>query len=465
MKTLLLKKILENENIVKLSYEKNVHESTEDVSDGEMVKKNFSDEFELSENGLEYIKKELTRLNKKATRIGTSPLELKIVSTKKKNDVDQITKRNIVREFYTVEIVGSSPIISGYKFIASLNHTSAGNIINISPDAGMNTIPDEYRSSTPTCDYCNTKRDRNNTFVLQDVQTKKFLKVGRSCLKNFLPDKNPEQILRYAEYLNLVLEELLIAEKMVGGERQSREHYYDPSEFLFYVCVAYLIEGKFISKRMIQAGDTEANTTSTMAQAFMNMQWQSSKFQDHYVPLIEKNREKAKALQAELEDWLKIKDWEAEKIKNPGMINFIENIQVLLKLNRINYRNANYHAATLALYLREKNDAEKKNIEKKNPKTHVGKIGEKIMFLGTLKVFKEFERQKFGYYDRGISYLMIFNDIDNQNEIVYFTNNPSVDEQDVGKSFKVQATVKKHDYSRQTQVPQTIITRAKITPA
>jgi hypothetical protein len=466
MKPLLLKKILQKSSMSEMLCE----DENITVSDSEIVKKNFEDEFVLNDAGLEYVKKALEKLNKKAGKIGVKPLELKIRSTDKQKFHDKQSNRDAFKNVYKIEILGQSPIISGYKFIASLDHTSAGNIINISPDAGVGMVPDEYRTSTPTCDYCHTKRDRNNTFILQNLETKEFLKVGRSCLKNFLPDKNPEQILKYADYISSILEELVKAEKMKSDffGRREKNDYYDADEFLFFVCAAYLITGRYVSKRMIQQSQVDSNETitSVLAQGLMNIEWQSSQFKDVYIPKLERVRSQAEKLKGEVDSWAKQKNWDQEISKNPDMANFIENIRVILKLDHVNYKSANYHAAVLALYLRERNEKDKKAVSNKNPKNHVGVVGQKIMFIGTLKVFKQFERQKFGYYDSGISYLIIFHDIDNENEIVYFSNNPGdVRDEDVGKSFKVQGTVKKHDYSRQTQTPQTIITRAKITAA
>jgi hypothetical protein len=432
--------------------------------DKKMTEKTINDVFTLNDAGLQYVRTQLAKINKKATRIGVKPLELKIVGEGSYKHKSNKTKQEIVVKTYDVKVEGTPPIIDGYEFIASIEHSDAGNIINISPAASVKELPAEFRTSNTDCDYCHTKRDRLNTFVLRETATGKFKKVGRSCLKNFLPGKNPAAILGYAEILSKLLGSLVGGESAEpdsdfgGGGGYSK--YYDADTFFYYVCVAYVLNGeRYVSGKAARENEG-LTSTSHLAMALMNLNWQSDDFKKEYRHRIEAAATKAKALATEVETWADAKDWDAEMQNKPDMATYFHNMKVISKSPAIQYKNAGYHASLLGVYLREKIWKEKQAVNQvaAKTKTHIGKVGEKITFIGVLKKYKSWANDY-----RGITHMYVFNDIDNQNEIVYFaTVDMGIEE---GKSYKVTATVKAHQISKFNQAPQTIITRGKITPA
>jgi hypothetical protein len=111
------------------------------------------------------------------------------------------------------------------------------------------------------------------------------------------------------------------------------------------------------------------------------------------------------------------------------------------------------------MYLREQGQKEKdiQNKASAANKTYVGQIGEKIQFIGKIVKMRGFSTQ----YGEGMMY--IFNDIDNGNEIIWFSSSDVGGAE--GDSVKVKATVKAHQVSKFNQIPQTVITRAKIEQA
>lgn len=68
--------------------------------------------------------------------------------------------------------------LNGWKFIASIDHTSNGNIIrNIS---GVD-LPEKFRTVESYCEHCHTDRRRKSTYVVYN-DTDGFKQVGKSCL-------------------------------------------------------------------------------------------------------------------------------------------------------------------------------------------------------------------------------------------------------------------------------------------
>ena len=422
--------------------------------DKKMTEKTLEDAFSVTDTGLNYIKRELDRLNKKANRLGLEPLSLKVLGKKEEKQPN-----GDVQVTHQVKIEGKSPVIGGYEFIANIEHTDVGNIINIAPNSSVKSLPEEYRTAGATCDHCHTKRDRNNTFVLRDTKTKELKRVGRNCLKNFIPDVDPKNILAYAAMLEKALNVGVGAEDMddsgMGGGG-SGSKYYDASSFLVFICIAYLMGGKYISKtKARQNMDSGQGSTISTADFAMNLRFNKDPdVEDEIRKLWQKGEELAK----KIEEWKDTKDWDALAEQKPELANYFQNMKIISRSQAIQYKNAGYHASLLAVYLRDQADAERVAAQKTQAanKTYIGKIGEKITFDGTVKVSKPFQSQF------GVGQMYAFND-PNGNEVVYFASKDM--NLEVGQTYKIQATVKNQQISRYNQQPQTIVTRAKILPS
>jgi len=89
------------------------------------------------------------------------------------------------REMVEVEIVGERPVIAGWSFGATLEHTPAGNILRKMPGIEVD-LPVGYRTVGTKCDHCMTSRKRSVTYVVRNVATGEWKQVGNSCLQDFL---------------------------------------------------------------------------------------------------------------------------------------------------------------------------------------------------------------------------------------------------------------------------------------
>lgn len=79
-----------------------------------------------------------------------------------------------------------------YQLIAKLEHTSAGNLIQ---KGELTDIPDAYRTCEPNCDHCETKRNRNYSWLLLDKSTQEIKQIGSSCVSDFTYADNADEIL------------------------------------------------------------------------------------------------------------------------------------------------------------------------------------------------------------------------------------------------------------------------------
>jgi len=74
--------------------------------------------------------------------------------------------------------------IPGWKFLGKIEHLSElGNVLSLVPNSPK--IPEEYRTINQKCDYCEQKRHRIKTFILQN-ESGEFKQIGSNCLKDFI---------------------------------------------------------------------------------------------------------------------------------------------------------------------------------------------------------------------------------------------------------------------------------------
>ena len=136
---------------------------------------------------IESLNRKVAKLNKKGYNF--SPILLDIEKTpiiEKKtyqHDDGMSTTRDEVS--YNVTVSGEEIIISGWKFIATLQHEEGGTIIRSIPGTVAEGELSHYRNATPGCDHCQTNRRRNDTFILRNESTRELKQVGRNCLKDF----------------------------------------------------------------------------------------------------------------------------------------------------------------------------------------------------------------------------------------------------------------------------------------
>lgn len=85
---------------------------------------------------------------------------------------------------------------------------------------------------------------------------------------------------------------------------------------------------------------------------------------------------------------------------------------------------------------------------------YFGQVGERVNFIGTIVGVREFQRQRFSYYDSGVSTLTRINV--NGNILVYFGNHIA----DQGTQVEMIAKIKKHE--EYNGAKQTVISRPKV---
>lgn len=89
-------------------------------------------------------------------------------------------------------ITGNAPRYGNYEFLAHIELTPAGNIVDTRP--GIEDLEDRFRHSDGYCDHCKTARKRTDVYAVRDIYTRQQFQIGRNCLRDYLGLDNPAAI-------------------------------------------------------------------------------------------------------------------------------------------------------------------------------------------------------------------------------------------------------------------------------
>lgn len=179
--------------------------------------------FAILEANMERLEKKLIAIKNKCKKFGCSFSYNKVgeeFRTLKNEKGIEYQAR-----FILVEAEGKA-VINDWMFIASVEHTEKGNIIN-SIGCGVE-VPERYYTSEPFCEHCNSKRARKDTFIVMNQVTGEFKQVGKSCLKDFTNGMDAAMVSKYYSFFD----ELIKGEQPDGCGHI--EAYYETKEILAY---------------------------------------------------------------------------------------------------------------------------------------------------------------------------------------------------------------------------------------
>jgi acetolactate synthase small subunit len=461
-----LKKLV-NESMFQLLLEVDV----EDISQEEIV---------VGDNGFNYLKQKVEELNKRALRWKIPPMELKTVK-------EELVKKTIYRTLsgkvvsnpsaypdaeavevnqkqYTVKIEGKPPRVEGYEFLAKIEHTDGGNIINVAPHASLKNLPPEFKSANSECDVCHTKRERFNTFILKKEVDGTFVKAGSTCLKRFLPAISVNALINYAAMLEEMREGLASGgfdndddAFDVNGMPNKYRNYMEMDRIMGAIASAYLMKRKYISKTKA----VELNTESTVDMATSILfppRTEDERGKEFYQKAREKMSGEGKVLGDKVIDWAKTYDFTADAEAKPQYENLFNNMQVLAHASSANLKNMSYIGAIFGKYLHTMNMTQKKADDaNKKPSEYIGTIGAKVADLHVkLLKLKEYENQFTG----GMSAMYSFEDKEG-NRIMWFSSRP-IEGMVEGTEYIIKGTIKNQAISKYGGHKETTMRNVKV---
>jgi hypothetical protein len=416
---------------------------------------------------LDYLSKEIERINKRAAKLEVAPITL----TETEREVVEYERRDddgeLVTAYYEqvyVILTGETPRVAGFEFVATLEHDDAGTIIRRVPTfEGEEFDLTPYRDAKPEhCDHCGLDRRRKDTYIVRNAESGETKQVGRQCLKDFIGAHNPEKYARIAEYLRDFFEAL---EGGYGGDfgggGGSGPSLYSILDVLA-ITSKTIREYGWVAKSKAQPGQSP-----------------TADWVDRYLTSRTKDND-LKRCTPEPEDDEKAKlvlDWARsdEFVEKAGTNDYLWNLGVSCASDYIPLRRLGLVCSAVSSYDREREFTIRRDREQteRKDKTFVGTKDKREVFELTLLRIIWIEDR----YQGGSKPLYIFNDADG-NEVKWFASNSAGVAEQVqidgiedpqyhfepiteGQTYRVKATVKRHEDSDRYG-KQTFITRAKI---
>lgn len=154
----------------------------------------------MFERGFRALQEKVEKLNKRAVRHGMNMLEVRVVSAEPAER--EVAPKLFVPDVrYTVEIDGCEPCIGGWRLAATIEfNATIGNVVRIVPGRDNEDTFGAYRTIEPVCEHCNSKRNRNDIFVLEDCNGDRKV-VGRNCLADFVRSGDAASLAAWAEFI------------------------------------------------------------------------------------------------------------------------------------------------------------------------------------------------------------------------------------------------------------------------
>jgi hypothetical protein len=124
--------------------------------------------------------------------------------------IDTPNRKRLFNETYQKHSVvklshGEAPILNNWKVLGMIEKNPETNSFTLTSFNEKTPVPVEYRDADPCkCDHCNTNRGRNSTFILKNEDDNELMQVGKSCMKDFVDDKELEMLIFYSQLEEVV---------------------------------------------------------------------------------------------------------------------------------------------------------------------------------------------------------------------------------------------------------------------
>ena len=368
----------------------------------------------IPESNMGELRERIGRLNTVCEKLALSAISFSVAS----DEVRTTGTDGEYMRWYTVEVVGESPVIGGWRFVAQIEHGESGNIIR---NLGNVELPVHYRQSAPSCDHCQLARNRNNTYILAG-EMGEYKQVGSSCLRDFTGHADPHAIAAYLEALAEIGEGLGESE-YEGG----RGHSLIASLHFLAIVACIIREDGWLGRTKA----LESGGVSTCDKALDAM---LDKGQSPRKPTSDDQALAKIAL-----EWGRNQTGESE---------YESNLRAVCG-DYCNWRNLGLLASVIVAYRKATTKADE-NRKAAETSEYVGEVGAKITL--PVKVIRVIETE--GHY--GLTSIITMNS--NGNSLVWFASGQS--KLDEGKEYQIKGTVKGHGLYN--GVKQTTLTRCKV---
>lgn len=400
------------------------------------------DGFDILLERKDELEEKLAKLRKKAKRYGAEGISWTFSEPfvrEGRRTLWDGSSRKVKRSYINVRISGPAPVVGPYTFLARIEHTGAGNLVDLVPGQ---ELPDlSYRTAKAQCDHCHTARDRKETFLVRH-EDGTLAQVGRSCLRDYLGTDNPANIAWRFQWEREARGVLSDEESMGSGKL-----FFSTTEVIALTLAAVRIWG-WCSKGQAQ-NDIDLTPTISYVTAVLYAETEGRSG---------KPTQERKKLEAEVkaEDYLeaeKVREWATSGGAGQGDYGY--NLAVLCAIDEVEPKRGGFVASAVSAkarfdelqlrLTRERQEAAKSD--------WVGAEGERLKSLEL--TFESSHTCGGGQW--GPSYLMKFRDA-SSNIFSWFSSNCFA--LDIGQLIRLDGTVKAHTEYKGAK--ETQLTRCRI---
>ena len=372
---------------------------------------------------LALVQLQIDRLNKKAIQLGIEPSHIvskvdRVIKEKQQNDWTSVI---VLRHVTDLEIVAHELKYGDYTYIATLDHT-LGNlpVVHAVPDG---VVPEIYYHAQGDCDHCKMIRQRSRTYIFKDHQG--FKQVGSTCLLDFFGVDPTASLDWFGSYYGVIDEDYM------------SKSYQPTHSNITVLALALAISEKsgYVSSK--KAIEKDIRATKDIVKLILD-------------PPPHVNRDYLKAIWKR-SDELKTK---AEELISWGLVKFANelgdyahNMRLFLNAESTKEQYLGYLVSVIGAYNAEQSQVNQ--IASNND--WLGNVGDKITIDVTVNKMIISE----GNY--GLSYINIMTQDVTGNNVVWFSSNHVLDDND---KVKLMGTVKAQN--DRDGKKQTVLTRCKI---
>ena len=400
--------------------------------------------FRIYEGNMNRLEKKLTRIRNKCNKYGCD-FTYKKIGEEYTTIENKLGEKEVIKQI--VIHVNGKAIVNDWEFVATLEHTSDGNIINgYAEDV---EVPERYYDAEPVCEHCKTNRRRKDTYIIRNINTNEFKQVGRSCLKDFTHGFDAAGVAAYMSMFS----ELIEGEAPYEGSHH--ETYYNLKRYLMH-CKEWC--NKFGYRK-----SQEPDATYDMA-------WLSM--------MVEENRKPYMWSDKEVYAWRKkLADMNYNYKKNEQFVddalvwvrtqekdnNYMNNLKVVCSSDYVNAKHLGLACSLMTAYdkelayqaeLRIRAERRKREMELEQKSDYIGEIGERISVdVADARLLTSWETQ-WGY-----TYMYKFKDKEG-NVFIWKASKWIGNDEDEIIVKTLKGTVKQH--SEFKDVKQTVLTRCKV---
>lgn len=312
--------------------------------------------------------------------------------------------------------VGDLPRTNGFGFVGKLTHTEAGNIIALAPGEQGAETPVEWRTCKATCDHCGTSRRRADTFVIRTPDGA-IRRIGRNCLADFLAG-DAASFIALGQFQDAIRDLHDDGEWSEGGGggwcAPTTEHY--------LACAVSSIEHHGFFKRGGE-GQATADHAAHLAGRAPND------------PKMEREWRAQQPTAAHIDRAREVLAW---VVASTETSDYAHNLRVACAGIIADRKFQGIIASAPQALNREQGRVAERAARAAAPDAgHLGEVGKRLDFAATVVRVKAFETMYGGK-------LIIAMRTADGHDVITFTTGRGCSSNDVGKTFEVRGTVKKH---------------------